>query len=167
MQPVIRVAVSADDSNGLDSVVSPHFGRCPHYVFVDIEGQKVRQVSTSVNPYYGKHSPGQVPQFIHQQRVDVMLTGGMGGRAIGFFQQYGIQAVTGAAGSVHHALEQYLGGELQSAEPCSTSLGHGHEESSVEGEYEQDEIGRLREDAEMLQQQLAEAMKRLGGLTPS
>ena len=96
----MRVAVSADDSNGLDSVVSPHFGRCPYYILVDIAGQEVGEVRAKANPYYGQHSPGQVPGFIHQQGVDVMLTGGMGRRAIGFFQQYGIQPVTGASGTV-------------------------------------------------------------------
>ena len=163
----MRIAVSADNDNGLDSVVSPHFGRCPYYVLVDLEGQEVQQVNAVANPYYGHHQPGQVPGFIQSQGADVMLAGGMGRRAIALFQQYGIQAATGAAGSVRRALEQYLGGELQGAEPCSTSLGHGHEEASVEGEYEQDEVGRLREEAEMLQQHLAEAMKRLDGLTAS
>jgi hypothetical protein len=42
-----------------------------------------------------------------------------------------------------------------------------HEDESVAGAYEQGEVGRLREGAEMLQQQLAEAMKRLDGLTAS
>ena len=163
----MRVAVSADDSSGLDSVVSPHFGRCPYYVLVDLDDREMSQVSAVENPYYGRHQPGQVPSFISSQGADVMLAGGMGRRAIGIFQQYGIQAVTGATGSVRHALKQYLGGELQRAEPCSTSLGHDHEESSLEGEYEQDKVGRLREEAEMLQQQLAEAMKRLDGLTAS
>jgi hypothetical protein len=82
------------------------------------------------------------------------------------FEQFGIQAVTGVSGTVAHALEQYLGGKLQGAEPCTTSLGHDRHESSVEGEYEQDEVGRLREEVEMLQQQLHEAMKRVDGLTP-
>jgi len=83
------------------------------------------------------------------------------------FQQYGIQAATGAAGSVRHALEQYLDGALQGAEPCLTSRGHGHEEVLAEGEYEEDKVGRLREETEMLQQQLAEAMERLDRLTAS
>ena len=165
MRRTKRVAVSVDDSNGLDSVVSAHFGRCPYYILVDLDDREVRQVSAVANPNYGRHAPGTVPTFIQNQGADVMLAGGMGRRAIALFQEYGIQAVTGAAGSVRHALEQYLGGELQRAEPCSTSLGHDHEESSGEGEYEQDEVGRLREDAEMLQQQLAEAMKRLDELT--
>jgi predicted Fe-Mo cluster-binding NifX family protein len=91
----------------------------------------------------------------------------MGGRAIGFFQQYGIQAVTGASGTVRHALEQYLGGQLRGAEPCRDSREHSHGEVSAEGEYERDEVGRLREEAEMLQQQLEEVMDRLGRLTAS
>ena len=167
MRRTKRIAVSVDNSNGLDSVVSPHFGRCPYYVLVDLDGREVKQVNAVANPNYGQHAPGTVPTFIQNQGVDVMLAGGMGRRAIALFQQYDIQTATGAAGSVRHALEQYLGGELQGAEPCSTSLGHDHEESSVEGEYEQDKVGRLREDAEMLQQQLAEAIKRLDALTAS
>ena len=160
----MRVAVSVDDSNGLDSVVSPHFGRCPYFVLVDLEEREVRAVNAISNPYYGHHQPGQVPGFIHSQGADVMLTGGMGGRAIGFFQQHGIQAATGASGTVRHALEQYLGGELQGAEPCRESLEHGHGELPTEGEYEQDEVGRLREEAEILQQQLAEVVERLDRL---
>jgi predicted Fe-Mo cluster-binding NifX family protein len=160
----MRVAVSVDDSNGLDSVVSPHFGRCPYFVLVDLEGHEVRAVNAISNPYYGHHQPGQVPGFIHSQGADVMLTGGMGRRAIGFFQQHGIQAATGASGTVHRALEQYLGGELQGAEPCRESLEHGHGELPTEGEYEQDELGRLREEAEILQQQLAEVTERLDRL---
>jgi len=169
----MRVAVSVDDSNGLDSVVSSHFGRCPYYILVDLDGQEVKQVNAVANPNYGRHAPGTVPTFIQNQGADVMLAGGMGRRAIALFQQYGIQAVTGAAGSVRHALEQYLGGERQGAEPCSTSLGHDHEESSVEadrrhpGEYEQGAVGRLREEAEMLQQQLTEVVERLDRLTAS
>jgi predicted Fe-Mo cluster-binding NifX family protein len=163
----MRIAVSAGDSSGLDSVVSPHFGRCPYYILVDLEGREVRQVNAVSNPHYDQHAPGQVPGFIASQGADVMLTGGMGRRAIAFFEQYGIEAVTGAAGTVRRALEQYLGGVLQGARPCRESLEHRHEETPSEGEYERDEVGRLREEADMLQQQLAEVMERLDRLADS
>ena len=162
----MRVAISADDRNDLDSVVSPHFGRCPHYILVDLEGQEVQAVQTVDNPYYAQHAPGQVPGFIHSQGVNVMLTGGMGHRAIVFFEQYGIEAVTGASGMVQHALESYLGGELRGVQPCRESIEHAHGETDsdpVEA-YEQDEVGRLRKEAEMLQEQLAEVMARLDKL---
>ena len=170
----MRVAISADDSNGLDSVVSPHFGRCPYYVLVDLDGQEVSGVSAVENPCFGQHRPGEVPGFIHSQGADVMLAGGMGRRAIGFFQQMGIQAATGATGTVRHALEQYLGGALREAEPCRVSTEHGHDAPAISDEsavqpsavvYEQDEAGRLREEVQMLQQQLAEAAARLDRLT--
>jgi predicted Fe-Mo cluster-binding NifX family protein len=161
----MRIAISADDSRGLDSVVSPHFGRCAYYVVVDLEGREVQKVGAVENPYYVHHQPGQVPGFIERQGADVMLAGGMGRRAIALFQQCGIEAVTGASGTVRHALEQYLGGELVGAAPCRESLSHAQEEPAGEGVYEEDEVGRLREEIGILQRQLNEAMQRLDGLT--
>ena len=158
----MRIAISADDNNGLESVVSPHFGRCPHYILADVEGQEVKAVQAVDNPYRGQHAPGKVPGFIHSQGVHVMLTGGMGGRAIGFFEQYGIEAVTAASGTVRHALERYLGGQLRGAAPCHESREHAA--VPAEGEYEQDEVGRLREEAEMLRRQLDEVAARLDKL---
>jgi predicted Fe-Mo cluster-binding NifX family protein len=157
----MRVAVSADSKNGLDSVISPHFGRCPHFVLVDLDGSEVKQVREVDNPYYGRHQPGQVPALIHSYGADVMLTGGMGGRAIMFFQQFGIEGVTGAYGTVRQSVERYLGGELKGAAPCKESQEHGHADLPAAGEYEADELGRLREESEMLRRQLEEVESKL------
>jgi predicted Fe-Mo cluster-binding NifX family protein len=160
----MRIAVSADNKNGLDSVISPHFGRCPHFVLVDLEGQQVTGIEEVDNPYYDNHQPGQVPALISSLGANVMLTGGMGGRAIMFFQQYGIEGVTGAYGTVRQSLEAYLGGQLRGAAPCKESQEHGHGEIPADGGYEKDELGRLREEAEMLRQQLDATAGRLEGL---
>jgi hypothetical protein len=71
---------------------------------------------------------------------------------------------------VRHALERYLGGELRGVQPCRESIEHAHGEPAlsaasltVEG-YEQDEVGRLREEAEMLRRQLDEVTARLDNL---
>ncbi|MGD8627265.1 MAG: NifB/NifX family molybdenum-iron cluster-binding protein [Anaerolineae bacterium] len=159
----MRIAISADNKKGLDSVVSPHFGRCPHFVVVDLDGHDVKQVQEVDNPYYGHHQPGQVPALIHSLEANVMLTGGMGGRAIMFFQQFGIEGITGAYGTVRQSVERYLGGQLKGAAPCKESQEHGHGAPQVPAEatYEQDELGRLKEEAEMLRQQLEEVSGRL------
>lgn len=157
----MRIAISADNSDGLDSIVSPHFGRCPYFMLVDLQGQDVQAVAAIENPYYGSHQPGQVPAFINSHNVNVMLTGGMGRRAIMFFEQFGIQPVTGAAGNVRQSLERYIGGALEGAAPCRESVEHAHHD---DGAYEKDEIGRLREEAEMLRRQLDEATSRLDKL---
>jgi predicted Fe-Mo cluster-binding NifX family protein len=126
----MRIAVSVETNNGLDSMVAHHFGRCPYFAIVDVDGSEVKAVEVVANPYYGAHQPGQVPGFINQHAADVMLSGGMGGRAIQFFQQYGIQPATGANGTVRTALESYLGGELTGAAPCKESVEHGHGDQS-------------------------------------
>ena len=121
-----RIAISANDNRGLESAVSDHFGRCPYFVIAEIEENTIKSVKAIDNPFYHSHRPGQVPAFIHSHQVDVMLTGGMGLRAMGFFQQYGIQPVTGASGTVQQTLHRYLNGELSDAQPCAESQHHHH-----------------------------------------
>jgi len=122
----MRIAISIETNNELESVCAHHFGRCPFFAIVDLEGRDVKTVQVIENPFYGGHQPGQVPGFINEQKANVMLSGGMGGRAIEFFQQFGIEAATGADGTVRQALEKYLCGELTGAAPCKESVEHGH-----------------------------------------
>jgi predicted Fe-Mo cluster-binding NifX family protein len=122
----MRIAVSAEQGAGLASPVSGHFGRCPCFVIVEVERSSPVGVMVVENPFYGQHRPGQVPAFIRQQGAEVLITGGMGGRAVGFFQEYGIEPVTGARGSVEEAVRAYLAGELAGAAPCRESIEHGH-----------------------------------------
>jgi predicted Fe-Mo cluster-binding NifX family protein len=131
----VRIAFAAADNRGLDSVVSHHFGRCPHYVLVDLEGDEVRRVEMVDNPFHGHHEPGEVPRFIRDQGVGVMVSGGMGRRALAFFEEQGIEPVTGAEGRVAEALEGYLRGAFGDARPCRESVQHGHR-------HEHDESGR-------------------------
>ncbi|MBN1266468.1 MAG: NifB/NifX family molybdenum-iron cluster-binding protein, partial [Anaerolineales bacterium] len=109
------IAVSSESDQGLESVVSAHFGRCPFFILADVEGEEIKSVRSLQNPFFGHHQPGQVPGFIHEQGANVMLTGGMGQRAIQFFQQYGIQAATGAHGTVRHSLQMFFQAELREA----------------------------------------------------
>ena len=156
----MRIAISAEGDNGLESVVSPHFGRCLCYALADVEAGQVNELRVVENPYYTQHVPGQVPAFIQDQGVDVMLTGGMGRRAIALFEEYGIEAVTGAQGTVRRALESYLGGQLRGVQPCE----EGHEHLSPDGGYEQDDVGRLQEEMTVLRHQMSQILDRLDSL---
>ena len=122
----MKIAITAESNNGLESTVAQHFGHAPYFILVDVENGEVTATQGVANPFVNGHAPGQIPGFIHEQHADVMLSGGMGGRAIQFFQQAGIQAATGASGTVRQALESYLGGKLSEAAPCDESVEHGH-----------------------------------------
>lgn len=121
-----KIAIAVLDANGLDAQISPHFGRCPYFALAEVEGAEVRGVETVANPFYPNHEPGQIPEFIHSLGAAVMLAGGMGGRAVAFFRQYGVEPATGAAGTVRESLARYLAGDLSGAAPCHESVEHGH-----------------------------------------
>lgn len=163
----MRIAFSCDDNRGLDGVMAHHFGRCPYYAFVDLDDDQVKGVTVIDNPYYGQHAPGVVPEFIHNQKADVMVTGGMGSRAVAFFDQFGIEVVTGASGTVRYALEHYLSGDLAGAEPCAESQRHmaGRPGAAPQAYTpEREEVGRLQEEVAALRRQLAETLDRLNRL---
>lgn len=120
----MRILISASEDKGLDSQVDHHFGRCPYFVLVDLEGDDIRQVETVNNPHATDHRPGMVPEYIHSLGVEVTISGGMGQRAIGRFETLGIKPTTGASGTVRSTLEAYLRGELEGVAPCRKSVEH-------------------------------------------
>ena len=122
----MRIAISAENNNGLDSTVAQHFGRCPYFALVEIEENEIKGINVLENPFFAGHEVGQVPGFINEQGANVMLSGGMGGRAIQFFTQFGIDIATGASGTVKQAVTEFLAGNLSGTAPCAESIEHGH-----------------------------------------
>jgi predicted Fe-Mo cluster-binding NifX family protein len=125
-----RIAVAAEDSVGLDGQVSEHFGRCSAYVVIETQAGEIVDTRVVANPYADRHSPGSVPSFIRELGANAIIAGGMGPRAVGFFEQFGIDVATGASGRVRDAVGAYLRGELGSVAACSgnhpQSCGGGH-----------------------------------------
>ena len=87
----MKIAVTSENNNGLESTVAQHFGHAPFFIFVEVENGKVTSTQGVVNPFADGHAPGQMPGFIHEQKANVILSGGMGGRAIQFFEQVDVQ----------------------------------------------------------------------------
>jgi predicted Fe-Mo cluster-binding NifX family protein len=121
-----RIVVSAQTDEGLEAQVSPHFGRCPYFTVIAVEDSEVSSVESVANPHHANHQPGQVPAFVKDLGAEVMISGGMGRRAISLFDQYSIQIATGATGTVGNALNCYLRGELTESGACPESLAHRH-----------------------------------------
>lgn len=122
----MKIAITAETDQGLASPVAQHFGHAPHFVLATVEAGAVSTVEVIANPFAEAHEPGQIPTFIHEQGAEVMISGGMGGRAIAFFNEAGVATATGATGTVAEALQAYLSGTLPGAAPCAESVAHGH-----------------------------------------
>ena len=123
------MAFPAKTADGLFAEVEEHFGRAKVYVFVDVDesGEPIGVAVEEVN--FEGHGPGEIPSWIKSHGADVVLTGGMGQRAIEFFNEMGITVVTGVTGRVNDVVKAFISGELQpQAKPCSESeehMGHG------------------------------------------
>ena len=151
----MKIAVATDDNMGLDAVVSHHFGRCPYYIVVDVDEDEIKDVKAVKNPFYESHGQaGEVPNFIHSLGVEVIISGGMGPKAIGFFQQLGVQAFTGASGIVGDVIKNYISGKIDGAVPCSD-----HSTSHHIDINEHDEAERLKEEMVALRRDLAKAQQ--------
>ena len=122
----MRIVVTAQTDQGLDAPVAQHFGHAPFFTVVDADAAEVSSVQTVANPFLEGHQPGQIPGYVHELGAEVMLSGGMGGRAIAFFNQFGIAAATGASGTVAESIAAFLDGRLGGASACADSEAHGH-----------------------------------------
>jgi len=153
----MKIAIATDDNMGVDAVLSHHFGRCPYYIVVDVDDKEIKNVEAVKNPFYESHGQtGDVPTFIQSLGADVIISGGMGPKAISFFQQLGIQALTGASGIVGDIIKNYMSGQIDGATPCSDDSSTHHIDT-----HEHDEAERLKEEMVALRRDLAKAQQTL------
>ena len=108
----MRIAIPSMDDKGLESEVSMHFGRSPFYTFVDIEDGKVKAAEVKPVPF-AEHGPGDLPNFVKENGASVVIAYGMGGRAVDFFSQLGIDVVTGAGGRISDVVEAFIHNMLE------------------------------------------------------
>jgi ATP-binding protein involved in chromosome partitioning len=100
--------------------VSAHFGSCPQYLVVEVEGKLVQARKTVENPQ-GAHQGGcQAVDFIQSLGADVVITGGMGQKAIQKFNDFDIQVILGHTGQVEDILNAYIAGGLVSSGSACT-----------------------------------------------
>ena len=151
----MKICFTADEPKDLESVMSYHFGHCPYYVIVDVEGNEVNSVESIPNPLADEHNAGELPAFMKENGIDVIITGGMGPKAQQYFADYGIKPVTGAYGKVKDVLEEYLNSKIVVHEEAPKTIEHSHKEG------ENEEIERLKKENTDLRRQIADLKSRL------
>ncbi len=108
----LRIALPTTDQKTVDE----HFGHCTGFAVFDVGGTENLSMEFLNAP---PHAPGVLPAFLAELNVDVIITGGMGQRAISLFAEAGIEVILGASGGIEENLREYLGGEMVSqGSPC-------------------------------------------------
>ena len=111
-----------------EGLLCAHFGHCQHFTIIDVDSEeKIILKSEDLTP--PPHEPGVFPSWLGQLGCNIIIAGGMGGRAVGMFRQNGIQVIMGAPSrKPKEIVTAYLNGELMTgANPCDVPGFHGGE----------------------------------------
>jgi len=107
----MRIAIPSLDDRGIEGEISMHFGRSPYYTFVDIEDGEIKNIE--VFPIsYENHKVGELPNFVKEHGGEIVIAYGMGQRAVDFFNQLGIEVITGAVGKIKDIIKDFIKGNL-------------------------------------------------------
>ena len=107
----MKVAISAQGPD-LNSEVSPVFGRCPYFIFVDTETMKFESF-----PNEAMNAPGgagiQAAQFVVNQGAQAVISGRVGPNAFNVLNAAGIPIYAAGGGTVSEVVEAFKAGKLQ------------------------------------------------------
>ena len=110
-----------------DGKLCAHFGHCEQFAIIETEDGEIRDKSMHVPP---PHEPGVFPAWLAQLGCNLIIAGGMGGRAVQMFRQNGIQVVIGAGSAKpDDVVMAYLNGSLTTGSNlCDEPAFHGDRE---------------------------------------
>jgi predicted Fe-Mo cluster-binding NifX family protein len=119
----MRIGVVLEDEQGLDGMVSAHFGHCPSFLIVDIAADGKTLAGSRIVPNPEQHGGGgcKAVDAIVSHDITHVIAGGMGMGAQQKFAMKGVK-IFGFEGKVRAGLDALLKNELGGIEPCK---GHG------------------------------------------
>jgi predicted Fe-Mo cluster-binding NifX family protein len=128
----MRICITAEGGGGSGQAarVYGHFGSAPCFVIYDTEARSFGVVDNSGRQH--EHGQCNPLQALAQQSVDVLVTGGIGARALQMLGRQGIRAFRAAeAHTAAEAVERFQAGLLPEIAPGDACTHHDHGEAGA------------------------------------
>jgi predicted Fe-Mo cluster-binding NifX family protein len=122
---MVKVVIPAADGNG--ELVSAHFGRAPYFAWFNVESGKItdRGVAPNDSSHFG--GQGMPPERMMAMGADVVISSGMGMKAIEMFQNSTVAVLQAVHESTVQSVQDYVEGKLQElTEGCLHAENHEH-----------------------------------------
>jgi predicted Fe-Mo cluster-binding NifX family protein len=115
MMKITLICIPSQDERGLLSNISMHFGKTPYLTYIKLEDGEIKDIK--VIESFGKHMGGSSTpaQIILGLKVDVLICGNLGSKAISMLNGNGMDIFSGASGKVKDALSEWKIGNLSVA----------------------------------------------------
>ena len=108
---ILTIAVPCADGR-----LAMHFGHCQEFALFEVD-TSTKKVVCERRMQPPPHEPGVLPAWLAEQGANVIIAGGMGGRAQALFAEQGIQVVTGApAEPPKEIVSDYIAGKLETGQ---------------------------------------------------
>jgi predicted Fe-Mo cluster-binding NifX family protein len=123
----VKIAIPVEDARGLESQVYGHFGSAPCFLVYDSDSGAASLIDNAQLVH--EHGHCNPIAALAGHRVDALVTGGIGGRALELLRTAGIRVYQAAhAGTAAQSLKSFQENGLQeitSSACCSHGHGHG------------------------------------------
>lgn len=120
----MKICIPTLDNKGLQSPISPHFGRAPTYTIYETELKTIQIIPNTNNHKEGKCNP---TDLFADKNITIMLCQGIGLGALTKLNTLNIAVYTGAKGHVQDALDAYHLNKLPKAtadKACQSHQNH-------------------------------------------
>jgi len=114
----MKLGITIDENNGLNSQVSAHFGQCKYFLIADIENGEIKTSKVVGNS--AQHGGGgciAVDEML-SHKITHVIAGGMGMGAQQKFANAGVP-IFGYSGKVEDAIKAFLADNLTGINACT------------------------------------------------
>jgi len=111
----MRFAI-ASSGDSPSSKVSEHFGHSPYFIVIESDGKSILSMEPHANPHLHGHEPLVVPRFVSTLKVEALICGGAGSRAVLEMEKDGIKVLMAPGSSVSEAASRFIRRELDGAD---------------------------------------------------
>lgn len=126
-----RIAVPSMEKGGLSDKLSGHFGHCPVFTVMDLEGKKIKNVNTLINPPHNKADKEKshmlAVNLLKENGVNIVIEGGIGKEHLMGLEQVGIKVLAGTEGTVEFNVKEYMERHLSVGKADVGDPTHEHE----------------------------------------
>ncbi|KAF2956913.1 NifB/NifX family molybdenum-iron cluster-binding protein [Marinitoga sp. 38H-ov] len=120
----MKIAIPLIENLGKESRISDHFGRAPYFGLIEYNGNYELEIIE--NPLV-VHKPGEVPTFMKENGINLVIAKGMGERGYLILKKFGIEVIRGANGTIDEIMTLFKENKLKDIEFHNHHEHHNHE----------------------------------------
>ena len=120
----MKIAISSSGED-LDSPIDPRFGRCPFFMIVEVEDNKIKDSKAIKNTamMQGGGAGISAAQIVGNEGIDAVIGMNYGPRAFGVLSELDIEMYQGVQGTIKENVQQLIDGKLNKLETATGPMG--------------------------------------------